>query len=344
LSIAGLLLNPSADPVVDDNATGLTGGHLLSLDGWSNPDLRFEVWRETFGANRFSGEMPWLIVAGFTICVLLSVFGSPQERRLRPTTVTLTALYWTPNLILVSMSASNPLHPRYLVHIAPLGYIALALAIWMIMRRTAPHMGLHAATRLLMTSACIVLLAIPAIFLIQTSNARMHQRGGSPDYVVGSMYVADRLHPGEQIFVSIPPASGMVFTNETLQRDVMFLAGGPETERSTRYVLIDDDGQPMDYWLGTPVINTTEGVCRAMTSAPAGSWLLLDTYRMNSTRYYAGPYAEVLIATSTEVKAFPNGLRIRRVEPTDLWDANVLERYCTGDTAISVVQTVAASP
>lgn len=334
LFLAGATLSPTADPTTNDNLKGFTGGHLFSLDRWATPDLSFYVWRTTFGETMWADVMPWFIVGAFAVAICLVMFDTPAERRLRPAVATLTALYWTPNFLLIAITSSN-VQGRYLAHIAPLGYITLALATWMLAQRLTAFGRMTRSAWAMPTMLSLHVLLIPIVFLIQTADARMQETGWSPDYIYGSEYVAERHQSDEQIFMAFPPATGLVFSDDVIERDVAFLAGGPETERATRYTLLDNDGNLVDYWLGTPVINTTKGLCRALTTSPTGSWLLVDTYRMNSERYYAGSFADVILATSDLIEDFPNGLQVRRVSLKSNWDFDLLEIHCGSSDALA---------
>ena len=132
-----------------------------------------------------------------------------------------------------------------------------------------------------------------------------------PDYLAAASFVAARHQSGDPVIVAVPPPVYLVFESTA---DLVFLPSPIEAKRAQRYTRVLADGQFVDFWLGSPSIVSTEGLCELLNQSP-NLWLVVDDTRLNADWAYLGPMADVIRGRTTEVFRGNGGVAVRRPVP-----------------------------
>jgi hypothetical protein len=128
------------------------------------------------------------------------------------------------------------------------------------------------------------------------------------DYQAAANFVAAQYVPGEPVLIALPPPGYLALGEPD---DLVFLASSLEAQRAQRYTRRTVDGRYVDFWLGVPAIVSTEQLCSAIAASP-DLWLIVDETRLDRDWAFAGPMADAIRTSTSEVYSGAGGVSVRR--------------------------------
>lgn len=318
LTILGSLVGVGNTTTSNEGGAGFVGDHIFNLNRILAPQLTLRVWEQTWHGSQISRLMP--IYLGVITGILIGVYLQAGTRRLlmqRRAIFAIIALYFGP-IVLIATLASEGAQTRYLVHILPLGYVLIAIGAWHI-ARISSH-GYLVGSLTIRTFLALLLVLPTIVFLLQASRWRMEFPDDDPDFFPAMAYVAERHEPGQPVFVSLPPVAYFTLDEQAVTDDLYFLAGPEDRTRTTRYLKRQRDGTITDYWLGVPAVTSTEQMCEILVEHAGNAWFVIDNERLDAGWAYAGPMADAIRGSSSQLKWGANGTNVLRVRPVNEWD------------------------
>lgn len=341
VTFLGALVGAGSSTAAGEGGAGFVGDHIISVSRIMNPNMSLKVWERNFQGSQVGELMPFYLV---TLCaLLLGVYlhvTNRQQLMERRAILSLMSLYFTP-ILLVTLLATGDAQPRYLLHVLPIGYVLIALGLWVIYR-DAPIRKLSGYVSL--RTVATLLAAFPfLIYGLQAATWRMETPSSDPDFFAAMEYVRDNREDGDAIIVSLPTTAHFAFDQATIKNDLYFLAGPEERSRSNRYTRPLADGSRVDYWLGMPSIVSTGQLCEVLASHGDRTWFIVDEDRLNASWAYRGPMSEVIQGSSKLVAQGQGGSRVFRVRPLSEWSEQA-SKHCTTIQAATPAPVDAATP
>lgn len=285
------------------------GDHRVNFARLLSPDIG--PWLSTFPGEPFGAIPALLLVAASTIVAYGVVRPANSAVWSR---VAILALYWIPILAFVLLT--NTESARYLVFVQPLGAILLSVAANDLIQ-AASH------RRSLVRGLAAVAAAIAAaVFVIRDANAIATVDVWGPlgigDQRAAIAEVASLRRPGDLVLNQTP---ALVYLGLGDISEARFLDRYDEPNEYARYVRFTAEGEPVDYWLGRPVIGTMPSLCQALADQP-GSFLImaeLSTMPKRGGGWY-GEMINMIEAASAEIFA-ADGVVVRRGMELGEWES-----------------------
>ncbi len=309
---------------------GFAGADLLAIERLTDPS--FNAWFGLFG-NRWASAFAPLVLVAATGYLLgtpgglgrvtwpVGVGASTRHVAL----LTLLATYWG-GVAAVSLFTTEQ-HPRYLLHLQPLGALTLALAAATVVRSGRTTAVLDRLSReprrsesrgpgrvRLATLVAVAAIVLPGLAASADGVVwRLRHPTVDVDYVTAMRYVAAHRAANESVFVALPPPAYLTLGG---RRNLFFLAGTEGQARVKRYTRVTDLGRTVDYWVRAATVTDPGDLCGLLHRRP-GAWLVVDKPRLNATWAYRGDMARMIRALTEEVSTAPGGVLILRALPPD---------------------------
>lgn len=284
------------------------GDHRLNFTKFLAPD--FVQWLNTFPGEPF-GQMPALfLVAASTIVAIRAVLGPREDTWPR---AALLALYWLPVLAFVLLT--NAQSARYFAFVQPLAAALLAVAAQDML--LAAHMR---GTRAHVSAVSAVTLAA-AMLIVRDAQAITTVGNWEPlgigDQRAAIKWVGELRRPGDLV---INQTAVFVYLEFGDIPEARYLNRYDEPNEYVRYVRFTPEGEPVDYWLGKPVIGTMSDLCRALVDRP-GSFLIMAEIAF-APQHRSGWYGEMIdmIEAATEEGFAANGVVVKRSTKLRQWE------------------------
>ncbi|GIW04697.1 MAG: hypothetical protein KatS3mg059_1317 [Thermomicrobiales bacterium] len=280
------------------------GAQLLDPARVLHPD--FHAWRELFDDGYFASVMPWLVVGSG----LLAMAAGRRLGGFRWLACGVLSLLYAGPTIGIAMLTSTD-QPRYLLAVHPIAFIAIGLAIRLIL--PCGLLGQHTWIPSMRAILAAGLALIVASHTISGLSALWKRPVIGPDYVAAFAFVRAHRLPSEPVIVSLPAVARLELDDGAT---IVFLAGSEESVRTQRYTWRTSDGRMVDFWLGGEAIVSTREFCAALSKHP-DAWLVVDEQRIGATWAYGGSMRRLILGLTYRTFRAPGGAVVRRVAPSD---------------------------
>jgi hypothetical protein len=319
----GELVGTGSGTSTNQAGKAFVGSHLFSWRQFLEmPGPRLNLWVDNFRQGPLQWVLP-ITIAGASVGLwvwtrsLREREGSSwQAAAVRSVIV----LHWLMVLEVVFLVDMDP-DPRYLVHALPLGYVIVAAGIarlWEVVqeRTSAARSALHRRAVRVGSAALagVVVVAVVSYGLLG-AEWRVGFAGGNPDYWGATQWAAEHTEEGTLILSALPPAAWFWFEPE----DVAFLAGPEGSNRALRYTKQNQQGEPGDYWLGSPSVQSTGQLCEILADPSRPIVVVVDRARLQARWGFRGEMHDIIVGTTTRAFTGINGTLVLTVLPPDEW-------------------------
>jgi hypothetical protein len=168
---------------------------------------------------------------------------------------------------------------------------------------------------------------LAAVLLTQQSSAALglaHHTTLDPDYVAASEWIEAHREPGQLVASAMTPAPYLVFDED--DQDLAFLSGNAYSDRTNRYVRLNDDGVEVDYWIGVQSEYLLNDVCTMIAQNPK-MFLIIDNSRLNNPNAFGGNLATIVRGLMYVAYIGPGNVVVFRPSPAPSHQA-IAEKVC----------------
>ncbi|CAN5811988.1 hypothetical protein BH24CHL4_BH24CHL4_11580 [soil metagenome] len=307
-----------------DGALGsaFVGSHLFTTEHvFDFTDVRWGFWTSNFFEGSFFQLIPYLITLTSGVVVYAVLASPPVERNdWRMAAIgAVVVVHWVIicAVVFFVFDYPGPTYPhRYLNQVLPLGYILIGMATWCLWGIASRR---HQVTSLIVKVGIVTAIIAPALVHVATAAEwRMSYRGGSADYWEATAWTAEHMEPGQLAITAMPPSAYFWFSDQQLEH-TWFLAGPAGSLRTELYIKPDSTGEPGDYWLGAPPIDSAAQLCATLMEHAGNTWIIVDSGRLSDVWIFQGQMHTIIAGSSVARFRGHHGVLVLKVSPVDAW-------------------------
>ena len=320
----GTAVGPGADASFNPGPPSVTQ-IWNNLDRLREFSFNFTLWKSLYEGSPSSLFGPVLIavasgmIGGWLMWRSGSAGVTPAARNLRVALAVLLCSYWLPVIILADGSQSPLLLP-----VLPLGYLLVALGLWLVVPDWAVQLSRNRIAIARPVIAALLLLLPLVVSAVQGAQWRLEYNANDPDYMAGTEYVLSEMQPGQELITPFATAAWLTMSDEEFE-NVVLLAGNSGSVRARSESRPVSGGGAVDYWSGTRAIASKGSLCGYMLKGASGSWLLVDSVRLDASWGFRGEFEQIIRGATTVVTEGDHGLQIRQPSPQGDWSDEAKE-------------------